>query len=357
VIGVIKGKDHGTELDRPVLLGNHRDAWVFGAVDPNSGTAAMLELARGLGALLAMGWVPRRSLILCSWSGEEYGLLGSTAYGEMNAAELAAKAVAYINVDEGVSGGELKVSATQALAKVIRAAAADVEDPRDGRSLLSHWGGEVGLLGSGSDYTVFLDHLGIASADMQLSGSYGVYHSVYDSFTWMATQGDPGFRFHVAMARLWGLVAIRLADTKALPFDHSEQASALAKQVVALQKRVTKAPVGMLHFEPLVSAVAKYASAAIDASSAENDVLAFTERRFLLPSGLPRRPWFKHVLQAPGLYLGYAALAFPGIAQAVDDGDWATADEQIQAAANAIRQAALFLGEVGGATPPQMAIA
>eukprot|EP00128_Syssomonas_multiformis_P007705 Colp12_sorted_trinity150504_noHs@13868 len=186
VVARIPGSD---QPERAVILGNHRDAWGPGGVDPNSGSSSLLEVARGFGTLLKMGWKPKRTLLLCSWDGEEFGLLGSTEFGEKRADQLFKQAVAYINVDSAVSGGILDVSATPALIRPFMEAASRVTDPATGKPLSDVWSGRVGRLGSGSDYTVFLQHLGIASLDMGFKGSYGVYHSVFDSFSWMETQG------------------------------------------------------------------------------------------------------------------------------------------------------------------------
>src|SRR5437763_2356446 len=233
---VVARIDGAAEKDRWVIMGNHRDAWVFGAVDPNSGTATMLEAGRAFGQLLKQGWKPRRTIILCSWDGEEYGLIGSTEWAEENAAELQEKAVAYLNVDVAVSGPNYGVSSVPSLWKLIRGATRDVKDPTTGKTLYQQWQdrareqrGEldeesearIGPLGSGSDYTPFLQHLGIASTDMGFGGDYGVYHSAFDSFYWMSHFGDPDFRYHVAAAQLWGTMAMRLADADGLPFDYS----------------------------------------------------------------------------------------------------------------------------------------
>ncbi|CAM9748772.1 unnamed protein product, partial [Phaeothamnion confervicola] len=360
VIGVIPGVEAdppaavGGGGDRPVVLGNHRDAWVYGAVDPNSGTAAMIEVARGLGALLATGWRPRRSIVLCSWSGEEFGLLGSTAWGEVNSAGLLKRAIAYLNVDSAVSGSQLAVKATPSLTALLRAALEDLPDPKrmaaaasaaaaaaaapptmaaaaaqaaaDLKTSLSDaWSGNVGMLGSGSDYTVFLDALGIASIDFEfvadLSDDYGVYHSVYDSFAWMDKWGDPTWEYHAMAARLWGLMALRLADAAVLPFDHLDQAAAIERYVADVGRRPGRSPAGEaaaaavavagVDLRPLreaatrfraaaegklpggafvvtdaaasgAAAMAAAAAAAVAAATAElNDRLAFVERRFL----------------------------------------------------------------------------
>src|SRR4029453_11703476 len=224
------------------VMGNHRDAWTFGAVDPNSGTTAMLEVARGFGQLLKASWRPRRTIILCSWDGEEYGLIGSTEWAEENAAELQQKAVAYLNVDVAVNGPNYGASSVPSLWKLIRAATRDVKDPKSGKTVYQQWTerarsqrGEldpeydaearIGALGSGSDYTPFLQHLGIASTDMGFGGDYGVYHSAYDSFNWMTKFGDPDFNYHVTAAQLWGTVAMRLADADWLSFDYTDYAT------------------------------------------------------------------------------------------------------------------------------------
>lgn len=242
VVARIEGNE---EKDRWVIMGNHRDAWTFGAVDPNSGTTAMLEAARGFGQLLKSGWKPRRTIVLCSWDGEEYGLIGSTEWVEEYADELREKAVAYLNMDAAVSGANFGASSVPSLWKLIRGATRDIRDPKTGKSVYQQWqdrsresrpepeltdaqtGSDVkiaeariGALGSGSDYTPFLQHLGIPSLDMGFGGDYGVYHSAFDSFHWMSRFGDPTFAYHVAAAQLWGTVAMRLADADGLPLDY-----------------------------------------------------------------------------------------------------------------------------------------
>ena len=226
---VISRIDGDEEKDRWVIMGNHRDAWVFGAVDPNSGTAAMLEAARAFGALLKKGWKPRRTIVLASWDGEEYGLLGSTEWAEDNAAELKEKAVAYLNVDSAVSGSNFGASSVPSMWKLIRGATRDVKDPKSDQSVYKQWQdraredqpdpeltnaeaasdtaiaeARIGALGSGSDFTPFLQHLGVPASDMGFGGDYGVYHSAYDSFYWMSHFGDPNFVYHVAAAQALG---------------------------------------------------------------------------------------------------------------------------------------------------------
>src|SRR5687767_3512569 len=266
VISRIEGAE---EKDRWVIMGNHRDAWTFGAVDPNSGTTAMLEAARGFGSLLKNGWKPRRTILLCSWDGEEYGLLGSTEWVEEYADELKQKAVAYLNMDAAVSGPNFGASSVPSMWKLIRAATRDIQDPKSGKTIYQQWqdrareqlpeaeltdaetGSDVqiaeariGALGSGSDYTPFLQHLGIPSTDMGFGGDYGVYHSAYDSFYWMSHFGDPTFAYHVTAARVWGLVALRLADAAALPFDYTDYAAELTNFLSETKKLAIRRRLG-----------------------------------------------------------------------------------------------------------------
>src|SRR6185369_8227644 len=233
---VVARIDGNEEKDRWVILGNHRDAWVFGAVDPNSGSSTMLEMGRGLGELLKQGWKPRRTIILCSWDAEEYGLIGSTEFAD----DLRDKAVAYLNLDAAVSGPHFGASSVPSLWKLLRSTTRDIKDPKTGKTVYQQWQdrarenrpeGEqqpaetrIAALGSGSDYTPFLQHLGIPSTDMGFNGDYGVYHSAYDSFYWMDHFGDPGFNYHVAAAQVWGTLAMRLADADGLSFDYTDYA-------------------------------------------------------------------------------------------------------------------------------------
>jgi N-acetylated-alpha-linked acidic dipeptidase len=358
VIATVPGSLPADE-DRPVLLGNHRDAWVFGAVDPNSGTAALLEVARGLGSLMASGWRPLRTIVLASWSGEELGMLGSTAFGEANAAWLAPSALAYLNVDEAVSGDLLDVHITPSLTPLLRRTLGDVTHPRTNTTLLEAWSGNAAVLGSGSDYAVFLHHLGIASIDFGFRYSlhdaeYGVYHSIYDSMSWVEREGDPDFKMHVAASQLWGLLALRLADSDVVPFDPVEQGRALLSYVDTVSQAAFTAAVP-LDVQLLRSAAEAFLVAAQELSweatnapaCAENladinDRLGLVERNFLLADGLPKRKWFKHALQAPGIYLGYQAEVFPGISWALGESPQ-EAQREADNAADCILQAANFL--------------
>jgi N-acetylated-alpha-linked acidic dipeptidase len=378
--------DGSVERDRWVVLGNHRDAWVFGAVDPNSGTTAMLELGRGLGQLMKTGWKPRRSIILGSWDAEEQGLIGSTEWAEDNAAELKEKAVAYLNVDVAVSGPNFGASSVPSMWKLIWAAAQDVRDPKTGKSIYDAWHGrlradlseselydangnekpasapKIGALGSGSDYTPFLQHLGVPSLDMGFNGDYGVYHSAYDSFYWMAHFGDPTFQYHVAAAQIWGTITLRLADAEGLPLDYTDYASQL-KEFVNETKRlaVRHKLADSFDAKSLLNAVDDFADEAakldkrrrsevIDVEKGSggdsivrlqriNDALLQAERALTDDRGLQGRTWFKHQIYAPGFYTGYAALPLPDLRQAIEDGRAADASEAARRITEAIKRA------------------
>ena len=368
----------GTDANRWVVLGNHRDAWVFGAVDPNSGTSAMLEVGRGFGELLKSGWKPRRTIVLCSWDAEEYGLIGSTEWAEELADELTQKAVAYLNLDAAVSGAHFGASSVPSLWKLLRAVTRDVKDPKTGKTVYQQWqdrthelrseeeratGGEARIapLGSGSDYTPFLQHLGIASTDMSFGGDYGVYHSAYDSFYWMDHFGDPGFVYHVAAAQIWGTLAMRLADADGLPFDYTDYASEIReffKEAVKLagyrnlassfdQKAMNAA---IDDFAKEAERIEKSRQDAIRSSDAArlariNDALMNAERQFLDTRGLRGRAWYKHEIYAPGVYTGYAAQPLTDFRQALDDRNSANAKEGLERIVEGIKRATNTLKE------------
>ena len=391
VEGRIEGE--GSERDRWVILGNHRDAWTFGAVDPNSGTTAMLEMARGLGELLKGGWRPRRTLVFCSWDAEEYGLVGSTEWVEEHAAELRGKAVAYVNMDAAVSGANFGASSVPTLWKLVRAAARDVRDPKTKKSVYDAWqerareGQEptltdaadgtdaglaearIGALGSGSDYTPFLQHLGVPSIDMGFGGDYGVYHSAYDSFMWMAKFGDPTFEYHVAAAQIFGTVALRLSQARALPFDYGDYAAQIRVFVAETQKAAARHKMqDSFDARPLIDAVKdledearrvnerrrelleEYARTLVKADASNpraearlrriNDALVAAERALTDPRGLRGRPWYKHQIYAPGFYTGYGVKTLPAGREAIEQHDWKEADEQIVKVAATIEQVA-----------------
>ena len=368
--------------DQVVVAGNHRDAWNAGAVDPNSGTAAMLEAARALGTAVKAGWKPKRTILFCSWDAEEYGLVGSTEWAEDHAAMLSQKAVAYLNVDVAVTGSNFGASGTASLRDLMREVANTVPEPKVGGTVGALWEQrsrnawaqsatvnldgadkpydlQLGRLGSGSDYTAFLDFLGVPSSDMGFGGSYGVYHSVYDNFRWMSLYGDPEFVYHQAAARVFGLLAMRMASADVAPLRFGGYARSIGDDLddiridIAKRARVGGANPFTPNFSPIVKAIAEFdvagkaADAAADRVIAAGDASAATkmsealtqvERAFLNAQGLPGRPWFKHQLSGPGLTTGYAPWPFPALREAVEKKDAAMFDaesKKVVAAINA----------------------
>src|ERR1700752_3798036 len=354
---VVSKIDGNQEKDRWVVLGNHRDAWVFGAVDPNSGTAAMLEVGRGFAELVKNGWKPRRTIYLCSWDAEEYGLIGSTEWAEENAADLKEKAVAYLNLDVAVSGPNFGASSVPSLWKLMRSVTRDIKDPKTGKTIYQQWqdkakegradgdesNGEarIGSLGSGSDYTPFLQHLGVPSTDMGFNGDYGVYHSAYDSFYWMDHFGDPGFKYHVAAAKVWGTLAMRLAEADGLSFDYTDYATQIRMFFTeAMRLARTRFLDSALDDKSMQEAIDDFAkeAARVEKNRQEavrnsdrerlkkiNDAVIQAERQFIDDRGLRGRAWYKHQIYAPGIYTGYAAQPLTDFRQALDDRNGATA--------------------------------
>ena len=360
----------GSELpDEWVLLGNHRDAWVFGGVDLSSGTASMMELTRALGELKQRGIRPRRTLVVCSWDGEEYALTGSTEWGEEFADDLKKKLVAYLNVDESVAGAattagaeglSFSPSAVASLAPMLVEATKDVRAP-SGKSLYEAWratgkrDAKAGAapfdsalvetrIGSGSDHTVFLNHLGRPVVNLGFTGDYGVYHSMYDDHYWMEHIGDPNFEYHVTLTRIWGLVALRLSNADVLPFDFGFNGAALDNFLTELEQK-NKVDRHKVNLKKLHARIADFQKAGIElrqttsrslasgAASREtidrlNQQLLQVESNWLEPAGIPGRPWFQHLLYAARYT--YAHLEFPGLTEAVEKGDWKLASQQAE---------------------------
>jgi len=368
---VVEARITGSELpDEWVLVGNHRDAWAGGGVDPVSGTASMLELTRALGQQKRNGHRPRRTIVACSWDGEEYALTGSTEWGEQFADVLQRKLVAYLNVDESVAGAATTAgpeglafdsSAVASLSPMLVEASKSVRAP-SGKSLYEAWRATAmrdhktttpptdaeladPRIGSGSDHTVFLNHLGRAVINLGFTGDYGVYHSGYDDHYWMSHIGDPTFEYHTALTRMWGVTALRLANADILPFDYGANAAVLETFLLELEKNS--------HFDPqqlslaaLHQRVAEFAaagqalraatlatSAASAAASARhlqhlNAQLLQVESNWLDPAGIPGRPWFRHLLYSARYT--YAHLEFPGLTEAVESSNWPLAADQAQ---------------------------
>ena len=369
VIGKIEGtQDPGAW----VVVGNHRDAWVYGAVDPSSGTASMLEAAHGIGALLRQGWRPRRTIVFCSWDAEEEGLIGSTEWVEQQGHTLD-HAVAYFNVDVAVSGPDFTASAVPSLKEFVRGIARSVPSPLGG-TVYQMWrlnpsannehrqsnappvGGEevhVSDLGSGSDFTPFLQHAGVPAADIGSTGPYGVYHSAFDDFAWFTKNADPHFFYLQQMARVLGLEALRMADADVLPYDYVTYAREISAYLEAAKSRASDARLDSLDFAPAQAAAARFSAAAQHVYAAQaapsgdpaklNLALRQTETALLSDSGLPRRPWYRHTIFAPGEFTGYAAVVIPGVNEAIDARDRNLAAQQLQVLRQALDRAASTL--------------
>ena len=363
VIGRVPGSQ---QPDAWVVLGNHRDAWVFGAVDPNSGTAAMLEAVHGIGVLLHQGWRPRRTIVFASWDAEEEGLIGSTEWAEQYASALQ-KAVAYFNVDVAVAGPTFTADAVPSLKMFLRELTREVPSPVGG-SVYSQWKlrsshelaadgapaeAPVGDLGSGSDFTPFLQHLGVPSTDIGSQGAYGVYHSVFDNYAWYTMNADPHFAYLQEMARVFGLEALHMADADVLPFDYVTYGKELTEY---LHQAQSKPAAKGLDFGPALDAARQFTTAAQKAMEVEqhppadpaelNQTLRAVETAFLSSNGLPNRSWYKHTIYAPGEYTGYAAVDIPGVNEALDAGKPTVAAQQLQVLTEAIQKARTLLESV-----------
>jgi N-acetylated-alpha-linked acidic dipeptidase len=372
VIGILRGSE---EPDRTIVLGNHHDAWVYGAVDPSSGTATMLELARVAGELKKRGFPPRRTLVFGNWDAEEWTLTGSTEWGEEHGDELSRNGVVCLNVDSSSSGPNFQASSVPTLRRLISETLRDVPDPRSGADL---YGATLAaanasavekqarvvaydILGSGSDYTVFFNHIGMPSLDAGFDGPYGVYHSALDNFFWMSRIGDPGFKYHTAMVRVWGLLAYRVANADILPFEESPYPSDVKSYLDDLEKSARVAPASgkaarstgaLLDLADLRAALADWEKAAAEldgkiaavlsaarlapeALAQVNAALMRTERDLLSSAGIPKRPWFRHLIYAP--LPSYAAETLPGLREAVQENDAPRARAQAKALAAALR--------------------
>jgi len=403
-----------TEADQWIVRGNHHDAWVNGAEDPISGLVAELEEARALGALYKQGWRPKRTIIYAAWDGEEPGLLGSTEWAETHADELRTHAIAYINSD-GNGRGFLGASGSHSLEKFINGVAMDVEDPESGvsawkrlqsnrimngttevrREIRDREDLRIGALGSGSDYSPFIDHLGVASLNLGYGGEDdgGIYHSIYDDFYWYTHFSDTSFVYGRALAQTAGVAVLRLANADLLPFaftNLSETIQTYVKDLQSLRDRraeqitersrsiddglfkvtsdprdpVTapqrQRPAPQLNFAPLLNALdslnhtaSRYEKAygravtegRTNIAKSVNARLIQAERALTSAEGLKNRPWYVHMLYAPGFYTGYGVKTIPGVREAIEQGEWQDADREIARAAAAVeREATLISG-------------
>ena len=360
VVGRLRGEERPNEW---VVLGNHRDAWVFCGVDPSSGTATLMETARAFGELKRSGWKPRRTLIFASWDAEEFTLTGSTEWGELEAERLKAGALAYLNVDSSSSGSSFAAAAVPALANFLRDVARDVPDPSGG-SIYDKWLAQTKdarepevttRLGSGSDYTVFLNFLGVPVADLTFDGPYGVYHSIYDSFNWVDTVGDPGYRYHAAMGRYWAVAALRLSECDYVPLDYAAYAQEVQRYLDETEQlaRGLKVDVDLTPARTAAKAweknsrmaleVARNAVAAGDVTQVErvHRGLMKVERALLDPEGLVGRPWFKHLIYAPRPT--YKASVLPALTEAIEARDQSRVKLEVDRLTRALTRASAAL--------------
>ncbi len=355
VIARIAGSEYPDEW---IIRGNHHDAWVNGANDPVSGMAVVMEEARAFGALLKQGWRPKRTIVFCAWDGEEAGLLGSTEWVEHHAPELKQKAVAYINSDS-TGKGWFNAGGSHTLERFVNDVARSINDPNgkgtildasrsrrseEGRDDVERRDMRIGALGSGSDYTAFIDHLGVASLNIGFGGEGGggVYHSIYDSFSWYTRFSDTTFVYSRALAQAAGTATMRLASARILPFEFTNFAETLNGYV----NEIAKLPKQDVDVSPLRKSAARLKQAAdeydralrsvantgaLPANVKElNAMLYQSERKLISDAGLPRREWFKHQIYAPGFYTGYGVKTLPGAREAIEQKNWSEAAEQIK---------------------------
>ncbi|KAF8047358.1 hypothetical protein N665_3078s0002 [Sinapis alba] len=337
VLATIRGSE---EPDRYVILGNHRDAWTYGAVDPNSGTSALLDISRRFALLLKSGWRPRRTILLCSWDAEEFGMIGSTEWVEEHVLNLGASAVAYLNVDCAVQGSGFFAGATPQLDGLLLDALKLVQDPDDvtltvEETFKSQNNIIERLSRVDSDFSGFLHHAGVPSIDMYYGADYPVYHTAFDSYDWMIRNADPLFHRHVAMAGIWGLLGIILADEPVLPFNYISY----AEQLQAHRDTLSKLLEGKVSVDPLSVAIQELSLVAKEVADeakrlkeqaySKNDVAAAAKRRelndrmmlaergFLDSEGIKGKEWFKHLVYGPAAEPESKLGFFPGIADAI----------------------------------------
>jgi N-acetylated-alpha-linked acidic dipeptidase len=384
VIGEIPGS---SDPGQQVIAGNHRDAWIYGAGDPGSGTAAMLEAVHGLGVLLQHGWKPRRTIIVASWDAEEEGLIGSTEWVEQNETAqnepaqppaALAHAVAYFNMDVAVSGPVFSASAVPSLREFLQEIAEEVPSPAGGTVFQQWRKGEdqnrhrpststastensraphIGELGSGSDYTPFLQHAGVPATDIGSYGPFGVYHTAYDNYDWFVRFADPAFAYTQQQARFFGLEILHMADADVLPFDYQVYAEEIRRYLNQARSRAvargmnldfTAARAAADSFETAARAIYQRQLAPPANVTDLDRALSAVEPALLIPAGLPRRPWYRHSIYAPGEFTGYEAVVLPGVNEAIDAFDAPSAQAQLGALAQALSRATAALNS---ATP------
>ena len=376
VVGRINGAQYPDEW---IVIGSHRDAWVFGALDAVSSQASMLDIARSFGELMKGGWRPRRSILFVSWDGEEQGLIGSTEWVEELLDDVKARTVLYVNRDAAAGRGTYSAGAVHSLTPFVHDLARAVADPLEpSKTLYDKWlerareqrrGGDseppleappINALGSGSDYTAFLDHAGVSVLDMGIGSeaNRGTYHSTYDHPIWFKKFVDPGFVYNVAASQVAGLALMRFADADLLPFDYESYGRQIAAYVAEIEKEAAKTPASKsIDFAALSRAADELAKAGVAARLRGEALLAGAvtgdtreladlnrrlmraERDLIDPRGLPDRPWFKHTIYAPGFYTGYGVKTIPGVREAVEGGKFDLAAEQARRVVEALGRA------------------
>ncbi len=334
----------------------------------------MLETAHGLGVLLKQGWHPQRTIVIGSWDAEEEGLIGSTEWAEQHE-KILGHAVAYFNTDVAVSGPNFTASAVPSLKEFVREVTREVPSPKGG-TVYDQWKTEqaassnhrrqhpstpdpevrIGTLGSGSDYTPFIQHLGVPSTDIGSDGPYGVYHSTFDDYTWFTRFADPNFVYEQQQARIFGLEILHMADTEVLPYDYQLYGKEIVGYLETAQKRAPEQKLS-LDFTAALAAAQRFAAAgtAIRATqtappadpTALNHALRTAEEALLNPSGLPKRSWYRHTIYAPGEFTGYAAVVIPGVNEAIEAADAPRAQSQLTALTEALNRSAAILETAG----------
>ncbi len=379
-----------TRADEWIIFGNHHDAWVSGADDPISGASSLMETARGLGELLKSGWRPSRTIVLALWDGEEWGLLGSTEWAEKHDAELKQKAAVYINTD-GTGKGWLNAGGSHGLQQFLGEVAKDVMDPRTGKPVFEEARrravlGEpedarkvaeadpalrIAPLGSGSDFTPFLQHLTVSALNVGFGGESpgGVYHSAYDTIKWYQTYSDTDYSYGRTLSQLTGTLILRLADAPVLPFQFTDTADTLMRYVVELEKLADTKKDSKVDMKPVRAAVESLKAAgqafekaygAMGKANAQslsakkelqqvNKLLLTSEQRLGNSDGLPRRDWFKHQIYAPGFYTGYGVKTMPQIREGLEEGRFTEAQGGVRTVSAAINALAAQVNEAARA--------
>jgi N-acetylated-alpha-linked acidic dipeptidase len=374
VLGSIKGSKNPDEV---IVVGNHRDAWVFGGHDPSSGTACIVELARAFAEAKKEGWRPRRTVMFANWDAEEFTLTGSTEWGEDNRDWLEKNLVAYINVDSSACGKNFSVQAVPCLFPLIIKTMKDVNDPTTNLSVFDCWlkgpsergtigissgSGKIDPIGSGTDHAVFLNHIGAPALNMTYSGDYGVYHSMYDNYYWMSHFGDPGMHYTATLAKMWAHMIIDLACNPLIPLDYEVYAQELrgylegwAETYDPSQEQSGKLNGLLRNMEKMASVLTPYLSGDKELSGrisegniqTANRLLIQIERDFTDPEGIPNRKWYKHLVF--GARFTYDDLLFPSLTEAAEEENMEGVRQSLLSLENAVEKATFKLEQIADA--------